>query len=1804
MAAGSESAGLCCGFLHHICYDPAAITMEKAAACGMEEHSHTEECYDGADLSVLICALEEHTHSDECRRAEETTLSPEETTPQAVEENQVTELVEDLVISGEGEAPEAISGPLPENEHIPKTEISGTNLTWRITVNSLNEYTMWIEGEGDIPDYANVNELPWVEERSKITKIKLGEKVTRIGNYAFAGMKIKELTWGGVTSVGSCAFWDCGMTSLTIPGFVKTIEASAFSGNSFTNGLVLAEGIETIGDEAFSSLSVAELYIPASVTSIGSVAVNGAGTFVVHEDNPNYMAVDGILFGRRKSTTGEVAGTEGSEEESQYDKRMEVLIRYPNGLANVKEYTVPKGVKEIAARAFQYNGTLRKLTIPNSVTTYGSHLFNGSKIEELYFEDGTPVRSDLEECNMYFWFNGMTSLKTIHFPEDVPVTLGELCVYHGDLTQLETINFPNGMTSLTKFAWNITCPSLRNVLYDAENSVIEDTDLILGWGTQCEVTVGPNVDKLPAGFACFSRHASTFYFAAGNTFEAAEGAFTGAGSPLEGVSGMLYTDASGVLYAYDPEAATATLVYCSPDVTSVTVPAAITVPVSIESPEEMVSCTVTLVREDALKYAGRLESITFEDPTRIEILETYAMANCPALKQVIGGETVAETVADATKLFVNAEFGYNVFHNTGLGGSSSYASFGTDMNGKQSLLIPQQMPKIEISITSSGETVQWQENGEGTGVGGYRFLTGDPAVVNILMSNTEGNNTEVYRVYFQFAGEMGGLSIAPGMEYTFSGQPAICYATEDPNTYCLEFTPKEGMTASIPVNAVYTSPDTAGGGLSVWGVILQEVEKSAIRKLVPSTEGTIQLFWDTQPDPFALGIELGDWRITSSEISVNSNGIGRGIFNYDIVMWLHLGRTEDIASTYGKEYAASTDFTAYLDLPTGVSWDPEVVQAIQDGNTSMRSNILYAGDIQVGAMSTSNSTIRLADMHLRWDEAQNRVVLHWRVVNKSDTEMAKNAVSFAVYKDALMVNTAVFGDQFEDGEASKPLTCRFEAVMNYAHGAKEKLNIEKTFNIKKGAPGIVVDKTVEYPKYFGEAYCDTITFANNGSADWVAGDTGVKNVYEALPSVVYVTPENMEKMFLEEHGETLTVEINNASLGTWQAVTGTDGNTAWLHPGNSDIGTDQYTLYINRKDTTGEDGTTTEYVVSVYKGTPWKELKSVHTGATVAEALQNAGYGVTAEATYLCRWAQSDGVTPCRVTPGTFKTFHNYVNVKDTFQLITQDWDGHYQQEKVNNSYYAHFSGGGASWYNPTSFYREAAIQKRIVKNGAAFTSGFAVEHEDILDHYIDLTHYGSGEYHNLPIIDEIYGSQFLLVPGDKNQGHPQLADLEQYDGNYILTPGEYENVVVGVDDEGNWLNAATITVTGLGEKEQVGDTVCYGGLHTEIKWVFPKIEGGNYLKTIHYQTLVDLELTDSSYSIGTMTWANDHAGSRLYAGVWGGGSFIAHDKDIVLERGETPEQDKLADNDYSVVKEGGQVTYRLTLRSTEAGTFTLSGVNLADNLPDTFGLFGWDDRINISNVKIVGEGISCAEEAWRNAWSVAGEYGGFLGSNEQYILWTDEASITFTEPGEVHIYYTLTFPSDGEDGLWSRYADAVCGERIENTLYVYRYPTAVEHNLWETGKPVLQKGVAGTYIVTNMLRPGNSRQYYNSHDSVGRRILYYVTLYNDGNKRLYLNDMQDKLPAGFTFSTHMASSCAVLAEEKWLPGSTITTVGGASLGEHPLTQIGIPEGTPNVIFRSVTVKGTATEDGAHFTFSEGTGDYAISYDTERGSTT
>ena len=1171
----------------------------------------------------------------------------------------------------------------------------------------------------------------------------------------------------------------------------------------------------------------------------------------------------------------------------------------------------------------------------------------------------------------------------------------------------------------------------------------------------------------------------------------------------------------------------------------------------------------------------------------------------------------------------------------------SYPDFETEMNGSDRLKLSK---NVSIWID---QTDAWRESGDGTGVGGYQFWTGQAATIYI---DTGSSENSTYRLYFQFTKAGGGLNVSPeenGGAYTFHGQPVTCYATKDPNTVCLEFTPAAGATADIPIEACYTSPNTAGGSLKVWGMVCptsdesntEEETSETIREVEETTDDkSIQFSWHTQVYPFVLGASI-DTYSSRSEMTVDFHSENRGILPVDPIYIMTMESAGDPAVTWGRNYAASTDISAYLDMPAGFYWDTEFVNAINNKNVTLDKYnsgaywfyTFYAGEKMIAyfMVSPSNTDFAIKDAWVTWDEAKNKPVFHCRVINTSGKEMSgggekyigtdgkeytvQRQVGFRVYKDAL---TIVTNDETENlgfneiTEERSPLMCHFEAVVNYAHDnitadpnsdmnddLTAGLKTEKAIDILKAVPRISFGRSVTYPAYFGESFCDTLTLQNYGTVDWLAGNTAVQTVYQQMRYGMYITPENMEKMFQEEYGKELTIEITNAMLGEWQEVTGTDGKTTvYLHPGNTyhpDANSEEprYRLTINYNDETGL------YQVAIAEYPDNTHCKTV-TGNSVEEVLRKAGYGVTEADTYHFRWAQNEEGSTLQLVPGETRTFHIYTDFKDTFKNLASDNIGQYPNEKIDvGSNYAFFTTGGstmATWHFPGAFYREASLSKSITKaDGTVLEGNFKVKAGDVLDHQITLTNVGTGVYENLPIVDEIYGTQYLLVPMVEANAHLADKDLGTHGDFYILNhPGTYENVYVGVDDTDNYLNAATITVAGLGEAHNVGEALSYGGVHTQIKWYFAQTND----VSIHYQTLVPQEL-QGAYSIGGTTWANDRVGARLYTSMWGGGSVIGHDKDIVLERGETPEQDVLAD--YSVVKPGDQVTYRLTLRSEEAGTITLSGVNMADNLPDTFGLFDWVKGGNISEISVgipedkAGK-ITCTEQLITE-WSVGDSYGSLQSEGERYILWTDKAAITFEGPGEVYLYYTLTYPGGaGEEELWDQYVDAVNGNRVENAFYVYKNPVTAEHELWETGKVLLQKGVADTYIVSSHAYNANSRQYFNNEDSFGREIAYYVTLYNGGNKRLYLNDMEDKLPAGTTFI-----KCIYNANR--LVNNPITTIGGTELDALPLIQTILPEDASKVVFRSAAVSGTAADGIATFTFGAGSGDYAVSYDSARG---
>lgn len=296
----------------------------------------------------------------------------------------------------------------------------GENVTWSLD----SDGVLTISGEGDMYDYSPEYYEPWMEEgmscgapwrdgsESGITRVTVESGVTRIGEYAFyecTGLKSFSLA-ESVTSIGSGAFSYCsGLRTAVIPASVRKVESSAFSGCRRLADLTLKEGLQQIGTYAFYNTAVSSFTFPdsvtvtgagmfsncgslrsirlgsgitrldesflgncdaletvslsASVTSVSGGAFKGCPALTAIEvdgENPAYRTVGGILF-----------TADGTE-----------LVCSPMGL--IKErYTVPAGVKEIAAYAFYRAAGLKTVGLPDGLEIIGNDAFNGTGLTEL-----------------------------------------------------------------------------------------------------------------------------------------------------------------------------------------------------------------------------------------------------------------------------------------------------------------------------------------------------------------------------------------------------------------------------------------------------------------------------------------------------------------------------------------------------------------------------------------------------------------------------------------------------------------------------------------------------------------------------------------------------------------------------------------------------------------------------------------------------------------------------------------------------------------------------------------------------------------------------------------------------------------------------------------------------------------------------------------------------------------------------------------------------------------------------------------------------------------------------------------------------------------------------------------------------------------------------------------------------------------------------------------------------------------------------------------------------------------------------
>ncbi|MBO5556543.1 MAG: Cna B-type domain-containing protein, partial [Oscillospiraceae bacterium] len=471
-----------------------------------------------------------------------------------------------------------------------------------------------------------------------------------------------------------------------------------------------------------------------------------------------------------------------------------------------------------------------------------------------------------------------------------------------------------------------------------------------------------------------------------------------------------------------------------------------------------------------------------------------------------------------------------------------------------------------------------------------------------------------------------------------------------------------------------------------------------------------------------------------------------------------------------------------------------------------------------------------------------------------------------------------------------------------------------------------------------------------------------------------------------------------------------------------------------------------------------------------------------------------------------------------------------------------------------------------------------------LVDYRLQGTNYNGIAYEKMSMEDFMSGAQVLLVPKEQNPNltAPDGSELPTHTANGVVywvlnQPGTYTNVTLGsVNFAGNY-NIQNSTQTLKTKDIVVTETTSGGkrtGLNTRIRWEPFTNWGGNSNTTyLCYKALVsgkyaglvkeDEGDTAVKYTINNKSWLGDHQGHRLWDTLGGTYRIYGFNKYIITRNGAKDGTDTVQNGrlvEYSRVGVGELVTYQITVQNRTSLPATLNGNRIYDALPTTGGIFAWtrgdaDAELapNVLNLRYIcdngvtitagtgedmvqldthgGSNVDLKDDYWQvQPQSTAGSY---------RILWDKDFAINFPGRAVVKILVDLQFPERPENGAsqWDQYVAKEMGKPIYNTFSLDGYTDTVSHTLEAEGKAVLYKGVYDTGwtthtssdVYTGAYVSNRSRlQYANGTGSVSytdtdmkaSTVTYYTVLYNGSYDRLYLSDMEDQLPRGFTFNS------------------------------------------------------------------------------------
>lgn len=233
-------------------------------------------------------------------------------------------------------------------------------------------------------NYASVDGVLFNKEKTKIVYFPLA----RGGHYIVPDT---------VTEISANIFRNKKITSVYIPASVTVIGSFAFCNSAITK-VQFEEGGEqalVIEESAFENVKVTSMKIPARATTIGNYAfarLSELNSLTFEDGSNEALTIGEYAFAMYDATTRfSDANTLSSIYKSQltgveFPARLKKISAYAFAYAAFTEIVIPEGVTEVENYAFTRNASLTSVSLPASLTTLGARNTDGAQVSMHVFD--------------------------------------------------------------------------------------------------------------------------------------------------------------------------------------------------------------------------------------------------------------------------------------------------------------------------------------------------------------------------------------------------------------------------------------------------------------------------------------------------------------------------------------------------------------------------------------------------------------------------------------------------------------------------------------------------------------------------------------------------------------------------------------------------------------------------------------------------------------------------------------------------------------------------------------------------------------------------------------------------------------------------------------------------------------------------------------------------------------------------------------------------------------------------------------------------------------------------------------------------------------------------------------------------------------------------------------------------------------------------------------------------------------------------------------------------------------------------